>query len=836
MRKAQKEQAEKLVCLLDRVHDGIKMSIETGQKDQALDFLGQCQSGAINLGEAIEETEGEGFVTVKHLEEYCETVYQIYEKLRQEQSVSANQAFKGLRRSLTQVKNSIRNDIHVRTEVVFLPYKASMWDSLESVWKAAEEDPECDAYVIPIPYYDRNPDGSFREEHYEGSLYPEYVPVTSYQDYDFEEHRPDVVFIHNPYDECNYVTSVHPFFYARNLKQYTDKLVYIPYFILNEIDPENAAAVKGIEHFCTVPGVIYADKVIVQSENMRQAYVNVMSEFAEENSLEGMDRKYWEEKILGLGSPKVDKVLNTRREDLEIPKEWLRIIEKPDGSWKKIIFYNTSVTTLLQYSEHYLEKMKDVFRVFYENREDVALLWRPHPLIKATIESMRPELWSEYQKMAEAYRKDGWGIYDDTADIDRAVAICDAYYGDYSSVVRLCQEAGKLVMVQDSKRYLREDKIYKGKKHINLSSAIKIDETIWFYPYYFNRLFAMEIKTGKLKYYDIPVSAETNCEGGNFCSMVHIGHKIYLLPFHAKEILQFDILSQKFTSISINPVWPRNNEEKLFMGTGIYEKYLFVMGVCVPVIIRIDTVDNSVEYITDWVEKVKGIVFNRKDAFFRKQSVVLDDKLFVSFCNANAVLEINCRTLETIIHQMGTEKEGYSGICFSKSNMWICPRYHRRLVRWNIETNEVQKIELPEHKNGDYSYTGILCQDDKKILLHGTEGLGVTVDKENGIFEQEGNCELFQNDDDVFIYYENRSGSLSLYNRVDKSVETINLEIEEKYLKKDYHIFDKGNVIVTECNEVNILFLLETLLQKRGVSETDRYVKSYGEIIYNQLI
>lgn len=451
MRKVQKEQAEKLVCLLDRVHDGIKMSIETGQKDQALDFLGQCQSGAINLGEAIEETEGEGFVTVKHLEEYCETVYQIYEKLRQGQSVSANKAFKGLRRSLTQVKNSIRNDIHVRTEVVFLPYKASMWDSLESVWKAAEEDPECDAYVIPIPYYDRNPDGSFREEHYEGSLYPEYVPVTSYQDYDFEEHRPDVVFIHNPYDECNYVTSVHPFFYARNLKQYTDKLVYIPYFILNEIDPENAAAVKGIEHFCTVPGVIYADKVIVQSENMRQAYVNVMTEFAKENSLEGMDRKYWEEKILGLGSPKVDKVLNTKQEDLEIPKEWLRIIEKPDGSWKKIIFYNTSVTTLLQYSEHYLEKMKDVFRVFYENREDVALLWRPHPLMKATIESMRPELWSEYQKMVGAYRKAGWGIYDDTAELERAIEICDGYYGDRSSVVQLCQEAGKIIMIQDVK-------------------------------------------------------------------------------------------------------------------------------------------------------------------------------------------------------------------------------------------------------------------------------------------------------------------------------------------------------------------------------------------------
>ena len=81
--------------------------------------------------------------------------------------------------------------------------------------------------------------------------------------------------------------------------------------------------------------------------------------------------------------------------------------------------------------------------------DEVALLWRPHPLIKATIESMRPELWKEYEKLVEEYKKEGWGIYDDTADMDRAVALCDAYYGDGSSLVQLCQEAGKPVMIQN---------------------------------------------------------------------------------------------------------------------------------------------------------------------------------------------------------------------------------------------------------------------------------------------------------------------------------------------------------------------------------------------------
>ncbi|MBQ7479974.1 MAG: hypothetical protein IJT01_13940, partial [Selenomonadaceae bacterium] len=55
-----------------------------------------------------------------------------------------------------------------KKDIVFLPYKASMWDSLESVWKAAEEDKEhCNAYVVPIPYADLTPDRGVAEWHCE---------------------------------------------------------------------------------------------------------------------------------------------------------------------------------------------------------------------------------------------------------------------------------------------------------------------------------------------------------------------------------------------------------------------------------------------------------------------------------------------------------------------------------------------------------------------------------------------------------------------------------------------------------------------------------------------
>ncbi len=444
MRKAQKEQAENFIDLLDQAHDEIRKAVSEGNRDVALHLLTQCQDGAISLGELIEKTEGEGFATIALLEDYCELIYETHEAVLQEQTVNAGKIHKNLRRSLIKIKNSVRSDIRVRREAVFLPYKASMWDSLESIWKAAEEDPDCDAYVIPIPYYDKNPDGSFRELHYEGGEYPKYVPVVWYQNYDFEKHRPDMVFIHNPYDDCNYVTSVHPSFYSSVLKQYTDQLVYVPYFILGEPDPDKEESLEKLEHFVTLPGVYNADKVIVQSEAMRRAYIKILTREAGAKT-----KSVWKEKILGLGSPKFDKVAETISADVEIPESWRRLIEKPDGSRKKVVFYNTSVVALLEHNEKMLEKMRYVFGVFQENQEEVALLWRPHPLVKATIESMRPSLWKEYEKLLAWYQAQGFGIYDDTADLNRAIEISDAYYGDASSVVQLYRKTGKPVMMQD---------------------------------------------------------------------------------------------------------------------------------------------------------------------------------------------------------------------------------------------------------------------------------------------------------------------------------------------------------------------------------------------------
>ncbi|MBQ3773376.1 MAG: hypothetical protein II833_03205, partial [Pseudobutyrivibrio sp.] len=216
MRKYRFKQVEKYIELFRKLNEGVYLALskDGAGMDKALEYLEICQQKAIDLGEYIEAEEGEGHPTVKELEDLCEVLFQVHEELQSERGLSADSAMGRVDHSINLIEKSAKSDIKIERLWVFLPYKAAMWDSMESIWQAANADETCTALVIPIPYCDKNPDGSFAREHYEADLFPEGIPITKYDEFDFGQEHPDVIFFHNPYDKYNYVTSVHPFFYS----------------------------------------------------------------------------------------------------------------------------------------------------------------------------------------------------------------------------------------------------------------------------------------------------------------------------------------------------------------------------------------------------------------------------------------------------------------------------------------------------------------------------------------------------------------------------------------------------------------------------------------------
>ena len=405
--------------------------IKTLREAQRAELYADCQDGALGIGEYIEQIKGEGTQTVSLLEEYCEVVYK---------ASTGEAGQNALEKALLRVENSVKNELQpTKTEVVFLSYKASMSDSIESIYTAAKEDSACDAYWIPIPYYDRNPDGTFGMMHYEGAeFYKKSIECTDWQRYDMKARHPDVIFTFAPYDALGHMTTVHPDYYCERLRELTDLLVYVPYFVA-------MGAVK--EPYTKCPAVVYAHKIMVQSESVRQDYIR---DYLEVEKL-GYKRELYgapEDKFIAIGSPKIDAVINAKPTDFTLPEAWHRLIYKTDGAKKKVVLYNTSITAALNNTEQYLKKLENVLKVFCK-RTDIVLWWRPHPLLQTAFSSMYPELTKEYERIVAEYKAEGCGIYDDTPEFHRAIAAADAYFGDGGSVASMFRTAGKPILYQN---------------------------------------------------------------------------------------------------------------------------------------------------------------------------------------------------------------------------------------------------------------------------------------------------------------------------------------------------------------------------------------------------
>lgn len=424
MRKQIKQNILDIIKTIYDAHDDIKKLLKKGYKESAASLIGDCQDAALSVGNTIIDSEGEEFVTVGLIENYCKDLFGIYNSLDTNDSYDCDSIYKTLNRDLTDIKKSIEKDIRGKIEVVFMPYKASMWDSLESVWKAADADPDCDAYVVPIPYYDRNPDHSFGEFHYEGNEFPDYVPVTHYLKYNEKVRKPDVIYIHNPYDDLNYVTSVDPKFYSFELKKHTKMLIYIPYYVITG---------KFInKSFINTSAYRFIDRVIVQSKIIMNQYKEVF----------GKDG----DKAIALGSPKFDAVVNSIKTDFVLCDKWKNIIGN-----KKIILYNTSIAGALDNTNEFLKKLENVFN-YFKNSNEYVLWWRPHPLLESTFNSMRNDVYSYYKQIVSDYKEQEYGIYDDTSELHRAIVYSDMYYGDVkSSVATLYCATGKPVVYSNFK-------------------------------------------------------------------------------------------------------------------------------------------------------------------------------------------------------------------------------------------------------------------------------------------------------------------------------------------------------------------------------------------------
>lgn len=422
---------EKKLKLLEQIHEKIELLVSCGQSETVYKLLQELQNVAVVIGNSIEKKVGQGTEAVAVLEQYCEVAYELHETLTQSMVTDGKAVRSILDETLGYVHQAVEA-LKVKKEIVFMPCRSTHWKALESVWRSACAEEDCEVRVVPLPYYyKRRMGAAISEIHWDGEEFPEEVPVIPYLDYDLENNHPDVIYIQMPYDEWNHALTVHNDYYAPKLWQNTEELIYIPWFKLDEMRPDDERALKTRRYYVPMPGVVHADKVIVQSEGMKQSYVDYLSEWAGEET-----RPIWEAKVLGLGSPLDDVEPETAKR----PTEW--------GD-KKVILYHVSGNGLMEHKDRMLEKIQNTLQIFDEQAEKLQIVWLQDVQLRKRLVTRTPEVLRKYERILDKCRRKPWYSIMAAEEEETAVQLADAFYGDAGKSAQLMKQASKPVMLQN---------------------------------------------------------------------------------------------------------------------------------------------------------------------------------------------------------------------------------------------------------------------------------------------------------------------------------------------------------------------------------------------------
>ncbi len=552
-------------------------------------------------------------------------------------------------KKIKEARNLLDEEREEKTEILFMPYNAAMWGTMRSIYEYALKDKEVCVKVMPVPYRTK---GEYSVVSYEKEYFKELEGFIKYEDYNLAENKPDMIIIHNPYDQYNSATTIVEQFYSTELIKYTEHLVYLPYDLVKE-DEVN-------EHMCIMPGVTNAWKVIVQSEAVRKKYI-----------------KYnLKHKVVAIGSPKVDFLLN-KEEFLKIPEEWKKKI-----IGRKIILWNLHMSRALYDISENIQKIKDIFEFFI--KKDMLLLFRPHPLFKEKLHNQTAEKYCEYIKIIEKYKNSFNVIVDETEDFERAVLLSDGYIGDRGSLEVLFGMTGKPMLFFDGNIYLYNDRLWDTFLCFNFFIE---KNNAWFFINTINLLIKVDLLEQKTEY--VTSFAEMNAERCLIDSVVKIRDKIVLIPAYSNFIIIYNLKNGIINKIALTK---QTKKYRYQICSVTSDEYIIVS----PVeyfrdgILKINVVEEVIEEIS-----ISRTVLNEievlEDEFLLDKGVVVGETAYIPFQNKPYLLK--CTNGHTEYVKVGVDGDGFVSCVYDGQDFWLLYSNKLKIIRWNESVNTVTEYD-----------------------------------------------------------------------------------------------------------------------------------------------
>lgn len=416
----------KILSVLCKLHALYVSAARGGDIEEASLIIQRCQEQAINAGTIIEKQYEEDSKEVKLLEDYCELLYDMYERLMGEDKEGALD-IERLNDLIDKVaslykKRTLEEGVLGKKEIIFIIASKDSFDRVRDYYEYFSASKDHDLYVMPVPYIEINCDRSYGTESLVLIDEPG-IKVINYKEYDFEHRYPDEIVIVNGFDQYNLAASVHPFFYSSNIKKYTKKLVYMPDFQVERFDETCEKAMANARSYVLIPAISHADRILLRADWEKDIYTRILKDEL------GQDKsKVYEDKIEVIEL--VDQA--DKREGIHRPK--------------RLLFY-LGLSWLYQDAASLIKKLERAMAIFRGYDDRLKITWMVEAGFEDRLGVISDGLMSDYTSIKRDFLKLSGASYKEE---DGDLSILDnisGFYGSPGYIMNQCKNKKIPVML-----------------------------------------------------------------------------------------------------------------------------------------------------------------------------------------------------------------------------------------------------------------------------------------------------------------------------------------------------------------------------------------------------
>lgn len=320
----------------------------------------------------------------------------------------------------SEIRHSDTSANQSNNVIVFLPFCDKYWNMMSDEYQKCVDDESYEVYVVPIPYYFKDyATKELLDEQYCIDLYPEDIELYDWTMFDIATIHPSKIYIQFPYDQYNPVISIHPNFYSATLKKYTDELIYIPWFQVDDFDISEERSYMNMNEYCLMPGVVNADKILLNSEKIREMYIRKLSKWSDFES-------NYSNRI----------VVTPYKETVFYTKDHL------------VIMYYIGLSQIIENGATMIKKINQTIAIIRKNKK-LSLYLKVDNTFEESLKILDNYLFTSFTDAINPIKDDPDWIYDNTTYNSAAVEYCDAFYGDAGHLADMFRQAQKPYLIQD---------------------------------------------------------------------------------------------------------------------------------------------------------------------------------------------------------------------------------------------------------------------------------------------------------------------------------------------------------------------------------------------------